>query len=170
MISPHELFAEVFRKYPTQFEHRFGAQVGKLKLFWDQVLSSERGRQWYESQPALQAVPNLHHIIPLVFHLDAAHFSKKQSAMGWSFSSVVGSGSEKESIFLIASWIKSKHSPIHHLAEVIWPNVKASFDALLTCRYPTHNLDGTVFEAGSWRDQCKGEAGGFGTCFFWGEG
>ena len=158
MIAPHELFSVFHEKYPHQFEHRFGASHTKLSWFWHQLRRSERGKAWFDAQPHFQDKQDcLHRLIPLVLHLDGGPFTKRQSVMVLSWASPFGVGSDHESVFLIATWIKTKQRPIDHNMEALWSNLGASFNAFANLEYPSRALDGSRFIKRSWRAECKGQ-------------
>ncbi len=112
MIAPHELFHTIREKVPCQFTLRFGATETKCHAFWSALWESSPGREFMEQHEHLRNnMHRLHRIVPLLIHMDAGPYSKTTgSAMGLSVTSLLGIGSEAETIFMMATWLKDKVS------------------------------------------------------------
>ena len=100
------------------------------------------------SQPSI----DLSRLVPIVLHMDAGPFTKKgKSAMVVNFSSVLADGSDKETVFCIATWIKDKHTKTDANHEPFWSWLRESFNRLSCRTWGDKNLDGSMFQEGSWR-------------------
>lgn len=108
MVAPHELLHELFVTYPQQFQLRLGADEIKCQRFWDQFRQTPRGAEFVRNHPHLQQCNRWHRLIPLTVHIDAGPYTKNQSVTGLSMSSPLGEGSEAETVFMIATWIKQQ--------------------------------------------------------------
>lgn len=112
MIAPHELFHTVREKAPCQFQLRFGASEQRCQAFWNALRETSPGREFVERHEHLRTnLHRLHRIVPLLLHMDAGPYAKASgSAMGLSMTSPLGVGSEAETVYMLASWLKHKVS------------------------------------------------------------
>ena len=85
-----------------------GADAIALFKFWDGLYTSVEGQKFWMEHPQLQhKTPiDLVHTLPLVVHEDAGPYSKTQSCVEVSFSSVLGKGIELQCKFLVFSYLK----------------------------------------------------------------
>lgn len=155
MLSPHELFGEMCKKFPAQARLRLGCDRHRLRSFWAGFTRSVTGREIVQKHPHLRGrEADWDRLVPIVFHIDAAPFTKRKSVYTLSWTSVVGMGCETESVFLISTWIGRA---VDHNAEDLWRCLRASCGCLAAFRYGVVDYNGEPFESGTWREAAQGQ-------------
>ncbi len=130
MLLPSTVVKLLFREYPRDFKRLLGADTNKLRDFWTTFLARPRTREWAAAHPQLagKSVGDLVSTIPCTVHADAGPCSKTQSCNCISWSSLLGSGGEKLTKFLAASYLKRGNAP----DGPAWQRFLADFEALAT--------------------------------------
>lgn len=121
--------------YPYDFKKRLGADECKLRDFWTQLLARPRWADVAENHPVLQgkSIDDLSKMIPCTLHVDAGPVTKTKSANCMCWSSLLGQGSEKLTIFPICTHLKDTSTKTD---EEIYLRVFADFDALaIACNW-----------------------------------
>ena len=104
-IKPSRLFHAIETHYPRHFRGRLGADPPMVKTFWERFLGNRRRKTWAQDHVFIRGrtAAELKRAIPLVMHEDAGPCSKEQPACCISVSSLLGSGSEKVTKYLLAT-------------------------------------------------------------------
>ena len=152
MIHPHAQFQFVFQQSLSKFRVRFGASKPAVRNFWEQFLGTRDGRAMQALHPHLagKSPEDLATTIPMNLHNDGGPCSNRLSAYSLTWGSFLGLGSELESRYLIASWIKGF---FEGLPELVWGELWWSF-CLLATGLDEHGqpfaleADGTAWEGG----------------------
>ena len=128
-IKPTNLIRMIHENYPREFRLRFGADVIKLRAFWNMFFCSPVRRAWATTHTYLtgKGPSDLERTIPIVVHQDAGPISKTQSADVISFSSMLSDGPEKITKFLIATCI---HTPSNDVQ--IWVGILQDLEIAAT--------------------------------------
>ena len=108
VLPPAATFRWLMAKHPVRFQSHFGADLAGVQGWWEQLLATTDGPRFWALHPWLRGrcPADLRRHVPLVIHEDAGPISKLSSAFVRSFHSVLGVGTELESRFLIASYVK----------------------------------------------------------------
>ena len=128
VILPSDIVSMLLADFPSQFRSRLGAEPEKVRSFWRDFLARPQTQQWAAAHPFLagKSVADLVCTIPCTVHVDAGPITKRKSATCLSWTSLIGSGSEKGSQFLIGTHIKGEHDADHDA----WRAVLSDFDAM----------------------------------------
>ena len=107
-ILPSTWFQLLARR-PHKFINHLGAREHDVRKFWTGLFKSERGQRLRSAHPMLtgRSPESLKHCIPLAVHEDAGPFSKRRSTNIINIGSVLGSGTDIECRYPIASYLKS---------------------------------------------------------------
>ena len=111
------------------FRVRLGAAPEGVADWWSKLRASADGRRFWERHPWLQGrtPEDLRWHLPLVLHDDAGPVSNLHSAYVRNWYSILGTGRETETRFLLSSHMKQSDDPgVDHS----WPVVLASFEEL----------------------------------------
>lgn len=130
-LKPSAIIGRLYRHYPGEFARRLGADAGRVRSFWENLFQGRNRRELLE-HPFLQGrtIDELSHVVPIVLHEDAAPVTKIMSANMISFSSAIGLGSEKDTQFLCATFIKRKKAEAEdHSA--LWAAMLGDFEGLM---------------------------------------
>ena len=108
MVLPSTLLRAIFREHPYDFRRMLGAEVTKLRSFWESVFARRRTKEWAAQHPHLKGKTPAELVtsVPCALHSDSGPCSKNSSDYCISFSGILGSGGEKVSKYLVASFIK----------------------------------------------------------------
>ena len=136
----------LYKHFPEAFVRRLGADAGRVSSFWSQMLAKPEVAAAFAEHPSLSSVhgDKWRHIIPLALHEDAGPISKRMSANVISFNSVLGTGSEKVTHFLLATYAKRVGSGAFD-AEQLWSLFLTDFEAL------RNGIDLPNDQGGVWR-------------------
>lgn len=132
LVRPSKLLDILRTYYPRSFRQRLGADEQTLTDFWQAFRSTPEGLDRTARHPHLNAITadGWRRVIPISVHEDAGPFTKSLSCITVSFSSVVSTGSDKETQFLIASVIKQKGAD--QRMHAFWDVLLADFCSLAT--------------------------------------
>ena len=109
MLLPSTLVKVLWKEYPTEFRRLLGAEMSKLRTFRESFCHRKRTRAWAAAHPHLRgkSPADLVTTVPCAMHSDAGPCTKVNSAYCISWSSMLGSGGEKVSKSLAASFVKA---------------------------------------------------------------
>ncbi len=130
--------------YDHEFRLRLGAEVGKLRGFWSQFLSRHTTRHVAATHPVLAGMgeDELAHVVPLTLHTDAAPASKEKSSVCISFGGLLGTGDEKLTRFVCATYLKERGVD----DAAVWSHILEDLDKLASRERPViQDTDGTVW-------------------------
>jgi len=129
LLLPHEMFGWIQATSPRLFRIHLGAKEGGVQTWWENLRSSQSGRDFWDRHPWLagRTPADLRYHVPLVAHEDAGPVSHHNSAVVRSWYSICGVGGEVESRFLVSSRLKS---PSVGGIDKSWPIVMESFEKL----------------------------------------
>ena len=129
MVLPSTLTRMIHDHYPAVFQTRFGATPENTKAFWQGFFGRPENAEAIAVHPALsgKTPDDLTYCIPCTLHQDAGPYSKRRSAECISFSSLLGSGSEKTTKFLICNTMKTRRSVP---CDVAWPRLLEDWEAM----------------------------------------
>ena len=108
VLLPSALIRMYYTSNRDQFVKSFGADENKLLAFWTGLFSSASGKQLKQETPFLRhkTPEQLKRTIPLTLHQDAAPFTKRRGADCLTWGALCGVGSDSETRWLAASYIK----------------------------------------------------------------
>ena len=134
-IPPHAIFRLLWQLSPQAFRRRLGADRDKLRQFWTDFLQTPDGRRLHGIHPHLigQTPESLSNKIPCDWHNDGGPVSKKHSAFVLNWGSILGLGSELETRFLSASWLKDTPGGF---PEGVWEKIWVSIEGLAAGKVP----------------------------------
>jgi hypothetical protein len=78
IIYPHELFQYMHSHFPNEFKRRLGADPQLLIRFWQQVHSTDFGRELISTHPHLKNRKHFEYTVPLFSHFDAGPQTNKK--------------------------------------------------------------------------------------------
>ena len=124
VLPPATLFRWLAVEHPREFQVHLGAAPGGVAGWWAELLGMPEGPDFFSKHPWLRgrSPADLARHVPLVLHDDAGPISKRSSAYVRSFHSVLGVGAERESRFLVCSYLKGAG-----LEDRTWPALLDSF-------------------------------------------
>ena len=127
IIPPAVMFRWVRDNHPAQFRTHFGADPAGLQWWWEQLLATPDGPDFWAKHPFLRgrSPEDLRFHVPLVMHDDAGPVSKINSAYVRSFHSILGVGRELEARFLICTCMKQAG-----MDDRSWGTIMRSFEDL----------------------------------------
>jgi len=130
--------------YTHEFRLRLGAEVGKLRAFWSKFLLRPATRHIAATHPILVGlgVDALANMVPLTLHTDAAPASKEKSCVCISFASLLGTGDEKLTRFVCATYLKERGVD----DAAAWTHILGDLEKLASKAQPViQDPDGTVW-------------------------
>ena len=154
-IPPHAMFKFLWDLSPQAFKTRLGANKVKVREFWKHFLATKDGKRIQQLHPDLQGQTpeSLESSIPCDWHNDAGPVSRKRGAFVLNWGSILGIGSELETRFLSASYLKEDGD----LPEGVWDVIEISMRGLAEGKVPIGfegsglelaiDSDGTVWKA-----------------------
>jgi len=120
-IKPTNLMRLMLHDYPREFKLRFGAEVAKVRSFWQTQIDSPVRPNWANEHSILKgkSVDDLAHTIPIAVHQDAGPCTKTKSADCISFSSLLAEGGEKVTKLLLATCVADSNNDWQVWREVL---------------------------------------------------
>ena len=130
MVLPSTVIRLLHTHYPRDFKVLLGADPDKLRVFWTSFFGRPRSAAWAQRHAALRnkTAADLVCTVPCVVHTDAGPCTKLKSANTLSWSSLLGSGGEKNSKFLSCSCVKAET----HGDRPSWERLLGDFAELTT--------------------------------------
>lgn len=148
MLLP-STWIKLLHAYPHEFRLRLGADSFRLARFWREFAARPLNFDAMRNHPALagRSQQDLATVVPLCVHSDAAPYSKAASCTTISFSGLLGSGEEKFTKFVCASFLKSKDRGDR--TDEVWRHLLDDLEALATGvvsgQPVVHDARGTVW-------------------------
>ena len=139
-VLPSSWISLLCREYPREFKLRLGADTSITVAFWTKFLARGAERKaCADTMPLLRgkSASELKMVIPCAVHEDAGPCSKVLSANCITFSSLLGTGSERVTHFVCATKIKKRGDDWG-----AWRAILADFDQL---------AEGVGERLGGWR-------------------
>jgi len=98
VLLPKDVFKWMQQSNPVKFKHHLGANNGGVQTFWEGLLASPTGPDFWLTHPWLngRTPSDLKYHVPLVLHDDAGPISKHTSAFVRNWFSILGKGGETE--------------------------------------------------------------------------
>ena len=114
MVRPSVMFSWLHRCNRRLFERFFCANKVTLRSFWERLFSSESGREFKQLHPILRGktLAELSVCIPLILFTDAGPYGKRNSVDICCFGSIICSGTEIQTKFIISVEIVNKAEAI----------------------------------------------------------
>ena len=150
-VFPHDVIALLARKFPLEFKLHLGADVPRLKVFWTGFRSSAAGRDFINNHPHLRGRSDLDHVVPILVHADGAPVAKKTKVVLLQWASLIGLGSDKETLFPCCTWI-----PISGKPNEGWAWLGHDLETLSSGIFPSHSPCGAAYAIGSRRGNLAG--------------
>ena len=128
VILPDDWFAWLQETNERLFRQRTGAKQEGIEGWWDQLRSTDEGRDFWSKHPWLgtKTPRDLRFHVPLIVHDDAGPISELHGAYIRNMFSLVGSGSEADTRYVLSSHVKSDDGK----ADRSWEPILASFERL----------------------------------------
>ena len=107
-VKPSSLIAYIANHRPADLKACLGCDLDKTTAFWTDWYKSKMRTEMAQGHSVLRGktAQDLLHTVPLVVHEDAGPITKKLSANCLSFSSLLATGPEKTTKFLMATGVK----------------------------------------------------------------
>jgi len=131
LILPHTMLKWLHVTNSMKAMQVLGAEADGIATWWTSFRSTEDGQRLWEQHPHLRGrtPEEFKFHLPLVLHEDGVPISKHQSAMVRSWASILGSGKERDTRFVISTHIK-RSDIVEETEDKSWPMVLQSFDEM----------------------------------------
>ena len=131
VLLPDVTFDWLQTNYPRQFQIHMGAARGGVQEFWEKLRGTPSGRAMWDLHPWLRGKSpgDLRYHVPLAMFDDDGPISNLSSAYVRQFYSVLGTGSDKETRYLLSTGISGSPLP-----DESWLALMPSFEKLASPR------------------------------------
>jgi hypothetical protein len=149
----------MFDMNPVRFREVLGADPDVLGPYWTAMLRDDSFAAHVRAHPVLRGFSpeRWRQCIPVTLHEDAGPYLNSGSCNVVSWGSLFGSGGDKVSEFILASYVKDKNAhPTEAELANMWNPIFADFDRLLTigiggfCFLPVYAKGDLECRANSW--------------------
>ena len=117
-------------RYPAMFRRCLGADESRLQEFWGTFRKHPQFADHIRRHSFLSTFSDWGHLIPLSLHEDAGPYTKRLSVVCVSFAGVLRTGPEKQTQFLICSYIKPECRQPAGDVDAIWAPILQNFSLL----------------------------------------